>query len=241
MNSIMGWVMPDITCTNWLASCYKIGGLQSADRQVRSMVQTESSDERRLVSDIQDRTHQFLWSGTPERDHNFIVGEISHKVQSILVHFYQEKTSQAKHLLPYAHQKSPRGLLSDLRMPRAVPLLVLLTTPLPKYSAITENPSFEFFTCWKNRSWSLPFCSKLLFVSKTDLYSDTHSGHSFSLSPRQRWWNECIHMKWTAGRSSVKVQAVHLLSWKILALVLRSCISFLIAAVSSCRIVSYYL
>nr|BAF01734.1 hypothetical protein [Arabidopsis thaliana] len=58
--------------------------------------------------------------------------------------------------------------------------------PFPKYSAITENPSFEPFTCWKNRSWSFEFCSKLLFISITDLYSGAHSGHSFSLSPRQR-------------------------------------------------------
>lgn len=116
------------------------------------------------------------------------------------------------------------------------PLVVLLMIPFPKYSAITENPSFELFTCWKNWSWSLEFCSKLLFVSRTDLYSGAHSGHSFSLSPRQRWWNECIHIKCTAGRSSVKVQAVHLLSWNILAFVLRSWTSFLIANVSSCKL-----
>lgn len=109
-------------------------------------------------------------------------------------------------------------------------------TPFPKYSAITEKPSFELFTCWKNRSWSLEFCSKPLFISITALYSGAHSGHSFSLSPRQRWWKECIHIKCTAGRSRVKVQAVHLLSWKILAFVLRSWISFLIANVSSCTI-----
>lgn len=122
--------------------------------------------------------------------------------------------------------------LPDLR-PEVDPLLVLLMIPFPKYSAMTENPSLEFFTCWKNLSWSLEFCSKLLFISKTDLYSGAHSGHSFSLSPRQRRWNECMHMKCTAGRSRVKVHAVHLLSWKILAFVLRSWISFLIANVSS--------
>lgn len=118
----------------------------------------------------------------------------------------------------------------------AGPLLVLLIIPFPKYSAITENPSFELLTCLKNRSWFLEFCSKLLFISRTDLYSGAHSGHSFSLSPRQRWWNECMHIKWTAGSSSVKVQKLHLLSWKILALVLRSWISFLIVDVSSCGI-----
>jgi len=32
------------------------------------------------------------------------------------------------------------------------PLLVLLIIPFPKYSAMTENPSLEFLTCWKNLS-----------------------------------------------------------------------------------------
>lgn len=124
----------------------------------------------------------------------------------------------------------------DLRAPVGPLVVVLLIIPFPKYSAITENPSFELLTSWKNWSWSFEFRSKLLFISMTDLYSGAHSGHSFSLSPRQRWWNECIHIKWTAGRSRVKVQAVHLLSWNILAFVLRSWVSFLIAKVSSCKI-----
>lgn len=113
-------------------------------------------------------------------------------------------------------------------------MLVLLMIPFPKYSAMTENPSFEPFTCWKKLSCSLELCSKFLFISRTDLYSGAHSGHSFSLSPRHLRWNECIHIKCTAGRSRVKVHAVHLLSWKILAFVLRSWISFLIVKVFSC-------
>ena len=52
-------------------------------------------------------------------------------------------------------------VLPDLTVP-VEPLLVLLVTPFPKYSSITENPSFELLT--------FEFCSKLLFISITDLY-----------------------------------------------------------------------
>jgi hypothetical protein len=111
---------------------------------------------------------------------------------------------------------------------------VLLKIPLLKYSAMTENPSLDPLSCLKNKSWSLAFCSSFCLASKMARYSGAHSGHSFSLSPRQRKWNECMHMKCTAGRSRVKVQAVHLLSWNIFAFVFISQVSLLIKSVSSC-------
>lgn len=43
-------------------------------------------------------------------------------------------------------------------------------------------------------------------------------GHSFSLSPAQPWWKECMHRKWTLGRSSATVQEEHFWCWKVLAL-----------------------
>lgn len=165
--------------------------------------------------------------------HSMLISEFHLTIGSNVLSQLSIHNQGKKALLPYCKPQNPQ--LPPLSA-SAGPMVVLLIMPFPKYWAITENPSFEFLTCWKNRSWLLEFCSKLLFISRTDLYSGAHSGHSFSLSPRQRWWNECIHMKWTAGRSRVNVHAVHLLSWKILAFVRRSWISFLIAKVSSCKI-----
>jgi hypothetical protein len=55
------------------------------------------------------------------------------------------------------------------------------------------------------------------------------------LSPKHRWWNECMQRKWTAGRSRDDVHAVHLLSWKIRARDRSSWTSARMVAVSSYR------
>lgn len=52
------------------------------------------------------------------------------------------------------------------------------------------------------RAWSAADASSDRLISITVLFSGAHLTHSRSLSPRHRWWNECMHRKCTAGRSS---------------------------------------
>lgn len=76
--------------------------------------------------------------------------------------------------------------------------------------------------------------SRPRLVSSTLRLSAAHFGQSCSASPKHRAWNECMHMKCTAGRSRAAVHAVHLLCWKMRALVRSSVTSALIRLVSSC-------
>lgn len=127
-------------------------------------------------------------------------------------------------------------VLDLLRVLGAPPLCgALFKMPLPKYSAMTENPSSELRSDWKNLSWSFAFASRFRFISRTWRLAGAQTGHSFSLSPKHRWWNECMQRKWTAGRSRDDVHAVHLLSWKIRARDRSSWTSARMVAVSSYR------